>query len=534
MSSHLDSKPGAHHQNVKQEPIAGSSRSTGHPNREPSELQSILSKQLGPEFLSTRPGAGGSKLTYIEGWRVIALANEIFGYDGWSSETKSIEVDFVDQTSEGRFNVGVSATVKISLRNGGSHEDVGYGKLENSRSKADALDKCKKEAVTDALKRTLRTFGNLMGNCLYDKTYLNNVKTMQAQKEKFMPSKLYRPDHVTNTSRLSNIQAETKSFKETVSTSEEEEKVIQKPTTTTTTTTTRPAPAPLLNKPSPQTLASKQPTTAQFVSKPSATRHFPSKPAVAPPPRPILLHTEAEKNKNTRISPPVPVPQLTTSKRKFQEEEAAVGKQREEDEEEEDEEEEDEPTMNEEEEEGEETSLAPPPATLSDKYFEFDEAELAELAQAESSCGIGGKGGGGSPDESGLITDTSLVTTDGDTTTSNTTILGDDRHLPSKGAVQPKPLSSNPTRPPPPPARLGNNGVGKVASAGQLPAIKSNVPSVQSSIRYPSGPHPPRKPSLLNPQPHQLQLQQHKHPQQLYHHQHQVNRTVKKVRTSND
>ncbi|MBW0478473.1 hypothetical protein O181_018188 [Austropuccinia psidii MF-1] len=161
-----------------------------------SHIQALLSKQLGPEFLATRPGAGGSKLTYIEGWRVIALANEIFGFDGWSSETKSIQVDFVDESTEGRFNVGVSAIVRIWLKSGGSHEDVGYGKLENCKSKADALDKCKKEAVTDALKRAMRTFGNLMGNCLYDKSYLNNIKNMQAQKEKFLPSKLYRPQHV--------------------------------------------------------------------------------------------------------------------------------------------------------------------------------------------------------------------------------------------------------------------------------------------------------------------------------------------------
>jgi len=33
------------------------------------------------------------------------------------------------------------------------------------------LIQCKKEAVTDALKRTLRNFGNLLGNCLYDKEY---------------------------------------------------------------------------------------------------------------------------------------------------------------------------------------------------------------------------------------------------------------------------------------------------------------------------------------------------------------------------
>jgi len=31
--------------------------------------------------------------------------------------------------------------------------------------------RCKKEAVTDALKRTLCNFSNLLGNCLYDKEY---------------------------------------------------------------------------------------------------------------------------------------------------------------------------------------------------------------------------------------------------------------------------------------------------------------------------------------------------------------------------
>lgn len=77
-------------------------------------IQALLSKKLGPEFLSTRQGGGGTKLTYIEGWRVINLANEIFGYNGeciavvlrsvahsvplhagWFTEIKQIEVDFV-------------------------------------------------------------------------------------------------------------------------------------------------------------------------------------------------------------------------------------------------------------------------------------------------------------------------------------------------------------------------------------------------------------------------------------------------------
>lgn len=36
-------------------------------------------------------------------------------------------------------------------------------------------DQCKKEAVTDGIKRALRNFGNLLGNCLYDKSYAQEV-----------------------------------------------------------------------------------------------------------------------------------------------------------------------------------------------------------------------------------------------------------------------------------------------------------------------------------------------------------------------
>lgn len=58
-------------------------------------MSTLLSKKLGPEFLSQRVGGGGAKLTYIEGWRVINIANEVFGFSGWSSEIKHLDIDFV-------------------------------------------------------------------------------------------------------------------------------------------------------------------------------------------------------------------------------------------------------------------------------------------------------------------------------------------------------------------------------------------------------------------------------------------------------
>ena len=35
------------------------------------------------------------KIIYIEGWKTFANANEIFGFNGWSSEVKSYKEDFV-------------------------------------------------------------------------------------------------------------------------------------------------------------------------------------------------------------------------------------------------------------------------------------------------------------------------------------------------------------------------------------------------------------------------------------------------------
>ena len=39
-----------------------------------------------------------------------------------------------------------------------------------------ALEKAKKEAVTDGLKRALRLFGNRLGGTIYDKKYLRDVQ----------------------------------------------------------------------------------------------------------------------------------------------------------------------------------------------------------------------------------------------------------------------------------------------------------------------------------------------------------------------
>ncbi|RXN00406.1 DNA repair protein RAD52-like [Acipenser ruthenus] len=121
-----------------------------------------------------------SQVCYIEGHKVIGLANEMFGYNGWSHSITQQNVDFVDLIN-GRFHVGVSAFVKVQLKDGSFHEDVGYGVSEGLKSKALSLEKARKEAVTDGLKRSLKCFGNALGNCILNKEYLMAINKIPKQ-----------------------------------------------------------------------------------------------------------------------------------------------------------------------------------------------------------------------------------------------------------------------------------------------------------------------------------------------------------------
>ncbi|KAK9766560.1 DNA repair protein rad52 [Basidiobolus ranarum] len=134
-----------------------------------------LSMQLGPEYVSTRAAFGGTRVAYLEGWKSINLANDMFGFNGWSSTIIDYTVDYLDVTDTGRVSLGMSCIMRVTLKDGTYHEDIGYGNIDNAKSKSQAFEKVKKEAATDALKRALRTFGNSLGNCLYDKNFLKQI-----------------------------------------------------------------------------------------------------------------------------------------------------------------------------------------------------------------------------------------------------------------------------------------------------------------------------------------------------------------------
>lgn len=91
-----------------------------------------------------------------------------------------------------KVSLGLSVIVRVTLKDGTFHEDVGYGHIENCKGKAAAFEKAKKEGTTDALKRALRNFGNVLGNCIYDKEYLAKVTKIKVQPVKWDVDNLHR------------------------------------------------------------------------------------------------------------------------------------------------------------------------------------------------------------------------------------------------------------------------------------------------------------------------------------------------------
>mmetsp|Transcript_32730 Transcript_32730/g.66845 ORF Transcript_32730/g.66845 Transcript_32730/m.66845 type:complete len:351 (+) Transcript_32730:75-1127(+) len=130
-------------------------------------INETLRTGLPKEFVKQRPGAGGKKVDYLEGGAQLEIANHVFGALNWSSEVLSLDVDYCRQDRD-KWCVGASALVRVKVKTGAFHEDVGYAVSKDSDQGA-ALERARKAAVTDGRKRALRCFGELLGNSLKHK-----------------------------------------------------------------------------------------------------------------------------------------------------------------------------------------------------------------------------------------------------------------------------------------------------------------------------------------------------------------------------
>ena len=132
-----------------------------------------LSSELSKDRIKVRDKAN-IKLSYLEGFDIIDTANNIFGYGNWAYTISSLEQVSQEVNSNQNVVVCYKAIVKVDVYDINhntmiSRQDVGFG-TGVARSLADAHENSAKEAVTDALKRSLRSFGNQFGNSLYDKS----------------------------------------------------------------------------------------------------------------------------------------------------------------------------------------------------------------------------------------------------------------------------------------------------------------------------------------------------------------------------
>lgn len=136
----------------------------------------LLDEKLDPRHVKKASSGGfGPKGDYIEGWHAIAEANRIFGHENWSYTIKSLTRDDLREgkTRNGDMQWQAAYTCIITVTVGGVvREDVGFGS-GFARQVGDAIEGATKEAVTDALKRALRTFGWPFGLALYDKSREN-------------------------------------------------------------------------------------------------------------------------------------------------------------------------------------------------------------------------------------------------------------------------------------------------------------------------------------------------------------------------
>ncbi|KAL7467635.1 hypothetical protein ACHAXS_007876 [Conticribra weissflogii] len=126
----------------------------------------LASKPLRAE-VSTRPGPGGKKLSYMSGDIITKTLNEAFGFDGWSLDVKQATREENVKDEKGRYHVAYIATVRIThQRSGVYREDCGSGDAID-KTLAAACGNALKGAITDAMKRAARHFGEKLGNSLY-------------------------------------------------------------------------------------------------------------------------------------------------------------------------------------------------------------------------------------------------------------------------------------------------------------------------------------------------------------------------------
>ncbi|RLV91421.1 DNA repair protein RAD59 [Spathaspora sp. JA1] len=117
-------------------------------------LQKIGTLQSRLESLENKRYFGKYESRSVAARTIYDLANDVFGFNGWS--TTILDCIFADVTEEAE-NYSAKCTVKIrlTLRSGTTSEHYGFAEATNLPHKYMCYNKCKKHAVTDATKNAI-------------------------------------------------------------------------------------------------------------------------------------------------------------------------------------------------------------------------------------------------------------------------------------------------------------------------------------------------------------------------------------------
>ena len=132
----------------------------------------LLAQPLEANLVARRKGGKGQWVPYLEGYQSINQANRIFGHGRWGAEVAGPigyrELGRADKKTGEVQPVGMYwATVRVQVAGCAPRSDVGCGFTTDDSP--EAHDTAIKAAVTDAMKRALRQFGDQFGNALYDR-----------------------------------------------------------------------------------------------------------------------------------------------------------------------------------------------------------------------------------------------------------------------------------------------------------------------------------------------------------------------------
>ena len=136
----------------------------------PPRVTKELSQPLDPALISSRRGRANRTYPYLEGHVAIVQANRIFGHGGWGYEVVGgvnvRDIKTVDtKTGEAKASHAYAAMVRVDVPGAPSRTDVGFHAANDDT--VEGHETAYKGAVTDALKRALRSFGDQFGNGLY-------------------------------------------------------------------------------------------------------------------------------------------------------------------------------------------------------------------------------------------------------------------------------------------------------------------------------------------------------------------------------